>query len=206
MRMNLYKAIGFDYGGVVFGVPGADFMQAMAEFLNVTSEELRKIFFQHHQKVNIGPSMSWIELWQYITVLLGYPEKQQGTALFIEDWEKQQVVNQDVVQLMDELRATGYKIGLLSNYASGLREKLAVQGITEYFDAIGISSEIGLMKPHPEVFHRFCALLEIQPQELVFIDDAQKSLEGADTIGYTPLLFRNSADLRQELLALGVLA
>lgn len=199
-----YKAIGFDYGGVIYGAPGFVMMQTMADFLTVPVDTLRAVFFANNHLVNVEKSMSWVELWQHIARAVNHPEKQSDIARFIDEWDKNQSVSEDMIRLIGELRTNGYKIGLLSNYAEGLRERLSAQGITKYFDAIGISSEMGAMKPDPEAFLKFCGMLEVQPQELVFIDDTTKSLVSAGTVGYTPILFQGFAQLKQELLALGV--
>lgn len=199
-----YKAIGFDYGGVIYGAPGSVMMQAAADLLAVPIDILRTVFFANNHYLNVEKSMSWVELWQYIAGEVNRPEKQPDIARFIDGWDRNQVVDKDMIRLIDELRANGYKIGLLSNYSEGLRERLALQGIAQYFDAIGISSEMGAMKPQPEAFLQFCDMLEIRPQELVFIDDSEKSLVSAEAVGYVPILFRSLDELRKELSALGV--
>lgn len=199
-----YKAIGFDYGGVIYGAPGSVMMQAAADFLAVPIDTLRAVFFANNHYLNVEKSMSWVELWQYIAREVNRSEKQSDIVRFIDEWDRNQVVDEDIIRLIDELRTNGYKIGLLSNYAEGLRERLLQQGIITCFDAIGISSEMGAMKPQPEAFLKFCDMLEVQPQELVFIDDTKKSLVSAEAVGYTPILFRSFDELRQELSVLGV--
>lgn len=179
-------------------------MQTMADFLAVPIDTLRTVFFANNHYLNVEKSMSWVELWQYIAREVDRSERQSDIAHFIDEWDRNQVVDEDMIRLIGELRASGYKIGLLSNYAEGLRERLALQGITQYFDAIGISSEMGAMKPQPEAFFKFCDMLEVRPQELVFIDDTGKSLTSAETVGYVPILFRSFAELTRELSALGV--
>lgn len=198
-----YKAIGFDYGGVINGVPGFVFMQAMAKFLNVPIDVLQETFFQNNYRSSIG-EMSWIELWEYISVMLHRSEKSRDIATFIHKWDEDQQVNPNILHLIDTLHSFGYRIGLLSNWENGLRDRLSQQGITNYFDVIGISSEMGVMKPEPEAFLKFCEMLGVSPQELVFIDDSKKSLETAEVVGYKPILFRDYVGLVQDLASLGI--
>ncbi|MBP7811593.1 MAG: HAD-IA family hydrolase [Candidatus Moranbacteria bacterium] len=200
-----YKAIGFDYGGVIYGAPGSVMMQAAVDFLAVSIDTLRAVFFANNHYLNVEKSMSWVELWQHIAREADRSERQSDIARFIDEWDRNQVVDKNMIRLIGELRTNGYKIGLLSNYAEGLRERLTLQGIARCFDAIGISSEMGAMKPQPEAFLQFCDTLEVRPQELVFIDDSAKSLASAETVGYTPILFRSFDKLRHELSALGVI-
>ena len=39
------KAIGFDYGGVIAGVPGKEFNKRVCEFLNVRLDQYREAYF-----------------------------------------------------------------------------------------------------------------------------------------------------------------
>lgn len=47
--------------------------------------------------------------------------------------------------------------------------------------------------------------LGVAPEELIFVDDAEKSLEKAPEIGFTPILFNNTKELKGKLVELGVL-
>ena len=199
-----YKAIGFDYGGVIYGRPGSAFNRAIAELLGVTTDEVRKIYFQNNHRTNIG-EISWEDVWKHIAVELDRADQQDAIVNLITEWEKGQKLNHDVIKLIIDLRSAGYIIGLLSNYNSGLRQKLEEQGIISHFDVIGISSEMGVMKPHAEAFSQFCNMLEVQSEELIYIDDTQKSLETANAVGYTPILFQDSDSLIKELMILKVI-
>lgn len=199
-----YKAIGFDYGGVISGLPGSFFMSAMAGVLDVPVDTLQKTFFENNHRANVE-KLSWADLWKHISTTLGHPEKHEEVMLFIQEWEKNQTVNQDVMNLIDSLHTAGYTVGLLSNYADGLRLRLEQQGISNRFDVIAISSEMGAMKPQPEAFVIFCEMLQIKPNELVYIDDTKKSLETAAAVGYTPIHFRDFESLYQELVTLKVI-
>lgn len=199
----LYKAIGFDYGGVVNGVPGFVFMRAMADFLDVPLDAFQETFFENNSKANIQ-GMSWNDILKHIAALLDRSEKCESIDSFIDEWDKNQTLNQDIVRLIESLRSSGYAIGLLSNYASGLRDRLNKQGIALHFDVIGISSEMGVMKPQPEAFFKFCDMLDVRPHELVFIDDSKKSLETSEAVGYTPVLFRDYEGLVKDLTTLGI--
>lgn len=199
-----YKVIGFDYGGVIHKTPGSD-MEAMADFFGMPIEKVRTVFFENNYRVNVEKTMNWIELWEHIAKILGLQSKSQDVASFINEREKKKEIDQDLVQLICDLRSAGYSIGLLSNYSSSLHGRLEEQGIAHLFDSIATSSEMQAMKPQPEAFYKFCAMLGIEPQDLVFIDDSKKSLETAGTVGYTPILFRGFENLCEELKILKVL-
>ncbi len=87
----------------------------------------------------------------------------------------------------------------MSNYSTQLRNLLVTQGIDILFDEIIISGEVGFQKPDPKIFELLCSHLKIAPNELIFIDDTLKSLESAESIGYTPLHFQNNEKLFLDL-------
>jgi putative hydrolase of the HAD superfamily len=62
-------------------------------------------------------------------------------------------LNESLVSYLSVLRGN-YKIALLSNSSSEyLRHELAKYDLEKFFDEIVISSEVGLIKPEPAVFH-----------------------------------------------------
>ncbi|MBP9698058.1 MAG: HAD-IA family hydrolase [Candidatus Moranbacteria bacterium] len=199
-----YKAIGFDYGGVVYGEPGGVFMQKLADFLDVPKSELGKVYFEHNHKVNLlGVSMD--DLWRSVASDMGKAEQVEDFVRFINEVNAQKKVNQDILELIKTLREKGYKIGILSNYNTTLRERLDSQGITPLVDVIGSSEEMGYMKPQKEAFWMFCKMLSVEPSEFIFIDDTEKSLVTAHEVGYTPILFESYEKLENDLKQLGVL-
>lgn len=72
--------------------------------------------------------------------------------------------------------APHYRLGLLSNFDDSETGHQIVQdtGIAGLFDAIIISADIGLRKPHPEVFRQIAAMLEAAPAEVLFVGDTPR--------------------------------
>lgn len=77
-------------------------------------------------------------------------------------------------EVLQALRDTGrFKLGLLSNYPSGqaIRASLDRLGLSRFFDSIVVSGDVGHVKPHPAVFEKALAELEVQPDQAVYIGD-----------------------------------
>ena len=55
--------------------------------------------------------------------------------------------------VLADLKAAGFKLGVISNWDESARSLLDEHGLTEFFDTIVISSEAGFSKPEPEIFH-----------------------------------------------------
>ncbi len=89
--------------------------------------------------------------------------------------------------LLESLRKRGLRLALVSNTASPdwlLRPVLEQQGLVQRLDAIVLSSEVGKRKPHPAIFERALAELDVRPDEAVFVGDRlDADVAGASRVG-----------------------
>lgn len=56
-------------------------------------------------------------------------------------------------------------------------------GYADIFDGEFYSCRLGAMKPDPNYFHAILKSLPYQPEQLLFIDDRQRNIAGAQSIG-----------------------
>jgi putative hydrolase of the HAD superfamily len=203
---HVYKAIVFDYGGVIeLNYHGGNILQITADHLDISLEDFKQIYFQHNHLSN-SENMPWAEMFRMVVSRFDDSEVTwEKVDKIIREWESQLVVNTELVESFPVLRARGYSIAIFSNYTSGLRNKLDKQGILGKVDEVVVSAEIGYQKPSVEAFSAMFARLEVLPAETVFIDDSPKSLEKANEIGYTPILYSNNGQLLGEFERLGVI-
>ena len=85
-----------------------------------------------------------------------------------------------------ETLSKNYKLGLLSNFdhAATLLELLDKFGIRPLFHKVIVSVEIGIRKPHPDIFLRMLEGLGVKAEEAIFVGDDQKAdLLGAKKLG-----------------------
>lgn len=112
--------------------------------------------------------------------------------------------NDEMIALVRELRAT-YKVGLLSNVGQGVMDELfSRQEQRELFDAVILSSDVGMVKPHPEIYQYALNQLNLLPEECIMIDDLPTNIEGAQQVGMQGIVFTSCAQLGQALRQLEV--
>ncbi len=93
----------------------------------------------------------------------------------------------DVAGTLDELRAHGLQIGLLSNTARDLELFVAHHGLV--VDALLTSRAHGKTKPHESIFRDLLDLLGVLPEEAVMVGDSiEDDIEGARAVGMRALL------------------
>ena len=94
-------------------------------------------------------------------------------------------LDEAMMRLFRRLHADGVPTGLLSNsWGGGYPTEL----FAEMFDAVVISSEVGMRKPEPRIFLHAAGLLGLEPQECIFIDDIRANVTAAEQLGFTGVL------------------
>ncbi|MDP9023872.1 MAG: HAD-IA family hydrolase [Candidatus Eremiobacteraeota bacterium] len=89
------------------------------------------------------------------------------------------------VDLLRMLRTRDVKLGLVTNgFSVTHREKIALLQIGEYFDAIFIADEVGMIKPDPLLFAHACQKLERAPAVSAMVGDRyERDIRGAQRAG-----------------------
>jgi putative hydrolase of the HAD superfamily len=103
----------------------------------------------------------------------------------------------ETVRLIEELRAAGVPIALVSN-AFG-RDCYAGFDLDALADVVVISSEVGVRKPSRRIYAIACKRLGIDPLQAVMVDDLQQNLDGAARLGIAGVLHTDAADTRTQL-------
>lgn len=84
----------------------------------------------------------------------------------------------------------GMKVAIVSNWDLRLRGTLQALGVLRWVDAAIISSEVGVEKPHPGIFHRACERLAVDPGRALHVgDDVGDDLRAAREAGCQALLW-----------------
>lgn len=96
--------------------------------------------------------------------------------------------------LLTELRSRGLKIGVLSNTLPSIGRTLEAVGLADLVDVAVASCTLGVHKPDPGAFLHATSLLDVQPAEVLFIDDKLENVEAALALGMRARLI----DLRGE--------
>jgi putative hydrolase of the HAD superfamily len=101
----------------------------------------------------------------------------------------------EVEPALRELRATGVRLVIASNWDCSLPDWLAPLGLLELVDGVVTSADLGAAKPDPAVFRRALELAGADPGEAVHVGDSlENDVEGARAAGVRPLLLARHGD------------
>jgi putative hydrolase of the HAD superfamily len=122
--------------------------------------------------------------------------------LWAADFRSWLSVNPQVVEVLADLRAGGTPLALLSNAGPDYGSYFRHGPLGDFFSACYVSGELGLLKPHQEIYRHVLDDLGITPAEAVFIDNRASNVAGAEALGITGHVFTDAARLRDFLASL----
>lgn len=95
---------------------------------------------------------------------------------------------------------TQYKTAMLSNIAgSSLVRRFPNNELSEYFDVVIASGDIGFAKPEPQAYEIVADRLNLRCDECIFIDDRGIFCEGATSVGMHAIVYTNFAQCKRDL-------
>lgn len=122
------------------------------------------------------------------------------------------VVYDDVRPALVALAAQGCRLAVVSNWDERLPRLLGELDLAAHFEAVVVSAEVGVEKPHPRIFAALLARLALPAEAVVHVGDhAVEDVEGARAAGLRALrLARDGAgeptrDLARDLTSLAEL-
>jgi putative hydrolase of the HAD superfamily len=96
-----------------------------------------------------------------------------------------------MVAAVQRARTAGVQTGLVSN--SWVMDHYTDE-IRALFDQVVISAEVGLHKPQPEIYLLAARRLGVEPADCVFVDDLRENCAGAEAVGMTAVLHRDTVE------------
>lgn len=112
---------------------------------------------------------------------------------------KQHIRNDALVAYVKSMKQD-YKIGLLSNMGSDVMSHLfSPTEQAELFDAVVLSSDIGMTKPNPDIFEFAARQLGVLPEECIMIDDLLANIEGARQTGMKGVAYSTIEQAKQAI-------
>jgi putative hydrolase of the HAD superfamily len=160
---------------------------------------------------------SWTDGWWTEQVATGLAEVGLPVALAGQIVARQRqlanlwTLDPDAIPVLQELKARGYQIGLVSNWDGSLAATCGELGLAQYVDFIGDSAVFGQPKPSAAFFLHVLDKLQVRPEAAFHVGDTYDAdVMGAEAAGITPILLdalaceerdclHRAADLRDVL-------
>jgi putative hydrolase of the HAD superfamily len=118
-----------------------------------------------------------------------------------KDAVNQNVPDEELFEYIRELKLE-YKIGMLSNISDNYLHHMFSQEQLGLFDAVTLSYKTGFVKPQLAAYGAAARDLGVETTECIMIDDLERNVAGAREAGMQAVLYKNVAQLRQDLAKL----
>jgi putative hydrolase of the HAD superfamily len=101
-------------------------------------------------------------------------------------------VRSEAVDTVRQAKAAGFKVGILSNELELFygREIIGRLDILKDMDCLIDATHTRILKPDPRAYALAVETLALPPQDIVFVDDQMRNVEGARRAGLDAVLFR----------------
>lgn len=136
-----------------------------------------------------------------------FPEWEKEIRAFYDNWTV--MLKSDIPQNVEVLRKlahTDYHLFGLTNWsAETFPYALENYDFFQIFEGkIVVSGTEKLIKPDPKIWHVLMERYNVRAEESVFIDDNQKNIEMAKSLGFKTIHVQPHTNLKEELSHLGV--
>ena len=202
------RAVVFDFGGVLF-----DWNPEYLYRELIQDQDERQFFLNHvcNGAWNIEQDRGRTLADGTLIKQQEFPEYAAMIEAFYTRWsEMLRGTLPDGVALMESLEAADVPLYGLTNW-SDETFPYAWQHypLLHRFKDIVVSGRLGLIKPDPAIYHAMFErisrhLPDLQPNELVFIDDVEKNARAARDSGWHGIHHISGADTARQLSLLGV--
>ena len=193
---NKYSTVFFDWSGVVADDSGDDFIDLSLRDIGATDLQIREIIKNEFSQFMLG-QISENKYWDKLKNNYGLNVDDSHIGYF-NNWQGIKP-NIYIIELVYKLKSNGFKIGLISNIISPVRDIIKQFGYYDVFDEAILSCEVGLLKPQKDIYELALHRMDAVAQESIFIDDKPLNLDTANTMGFVTLLAKNPEQIIEEV-------
>lgn len=104
------------------------------------------------------------------------------------------------MEWLEELKAKGYHLYIISNYGEYTYERTKMEmTYLPYMEGAVFSFQCKMIKPDIAIYQYLCDTYRLEPSECVFFDDREVNVEGARKAGFHGIQFRDYEQAKKEL-------
>lgn len=197
-----YKAIIWDFGGVITSSPFEAFNQF--EEANGLPKDIIRTINSENPDTNAWAKFESNSITIDVFNDLFLKEaKAKGFDIKGRDIIKllKGSIRKNMVSFLRELKSD-FKLGCITNNVKSSSEENNDNGTKEamsLFDHVIESSIVGIRKPNPEIYMMSCDALKVSPDQCIYLDDLGINLKPARELGMTTIKVIQPEDAIQEV-------
>ena len=197
-----YRAVVFDLWDTLVLWPADDgdgFYRRMADHLGVEHERFTDAWYELYDSRATGPLEPSVRA---VCEQLGVEEDRiEGLIGVRIDFTRTALVPRPgAVEVLEELRTRGYRLGLISVCSEEVPQLWEHTELAARIDEPVFSCSVGVAKPDPRIYRIAADRLRVEPGECLFVDDQAGFVEGARTAGMHALQLGADIERLEDVL------
>ena len=193
------RAVIFDYGNVLSAPQGPAEIETMASILNVSFDDFRQAYWQFRVSYDEA-ALDPVSYWQQVSQRLSRRVSGEQIATLAEVDSQSWAYPAPVLpQWALELRATGLKTALLSNMPASVRDHILHCDWLPPFDQRTFSCELRIAKPAAAIFQHCLIGLDVDPREVLFLDDRPENVQASETLGVHGIVYKTAQQASRDI-------
>lgn len=197
-----YQAVIFDLFGTLIDNYGVvEYSSALREtssILKIQHTDFQRLWDETREKRTTGGFKTLEENLEYICRELNVPAKKFDINLAkMVRWDYMSLAlapRQYAIETLSQLKADGYKVGLISNCSMEVPVIWPVTSFAPFFEVTLFSSVTGMAKPDPRIFQLAAEKLGVATKDCLYVDDDPTNLNAAAGAGMGAVLIKNAEE------------
>ncbi len=193
--VSSYEGFIFDYGGVLVRHQTDTDQLRMAEIAGIPKHLFTELYWSARQDYD-KDLLSYAEYWQGVARRAGTALTEKQIEELVElDTRSWMQFDPVMWEWVDQLRAAGKRVAMLSNMPRELGE--ALKSRTRKlagFDQVTLSYELRAAKPEPATYEHCLEGLGTAPAQTLFLDDRIENVQAAELLGIRAIEFTSRDD------------
>jgi len=190
-----FKALILDFGEVLARPQSAASIKAMADLAGLETEEFLERYWRHRPDYDAG-RLSGTAYWQ--RVLSNSESEATIDALKAADAASWMDFREDVWELAARFKSEQGRTALLSNGVPEVMGRVrAERTLSDYFDEVVISYEVGCIKPEARIYELCLSALGVPALSALFVDDRRENLDAAEQLGLQVFQFTGDSSVAE---------
>jgi putative hydrolase of the HAD superfamily len=199
--VSSYDGFIFDYGGVLVHHQTDADQSRLANVAGMPKDALLEVYWADRLEYDKG-LLTAAEYWQAVIKRAGGGRLSQESLDELIEIDNQSWMHFDHVMWdwIDQLRAAGKRVAMLSNMPRELGEALKAQtDKLSVFDQVTLSFEVHAVKPEPAIYEHCLEGIGTPPEQTLFLDDRIANVQGAELLGIRAIQFLDRDDVLLRL-------
>jgi glucose-1-phosphatase len=197
----------FDLGGVlvsdatIYHKDNLCDFSSVLDLAKVNQNDAKKLWIKYWHDMKLGYK-DINDFWNEFNFLI---QSEKNLNEIIQKYEDCIIIDNEMLKFILNLKRN-YKLYALANVSrSGINLKIKKFSLNKIFEKIYCSANLNMAKPNLNIFEYVINDLNINPKNIIFIDNQIENVNAALSLGINSIHYKNLNQLKNDLLKFKIL-